>query len=74
MFPIALASARAVDGDLRTYALAVAVGASMSFLTPIGYQTNLIVQGLAGYRFRDFLPVGLVVVVACTSLALAILA
>jgi di/tricarboxylate transporter len=74
MFPVALASAGAVGGDVRTYALAVAVGASLSFLTPIGYQTNLIVQGLAGYRFRDFAPLGVPLVVGCSAVALAVLA
>ncbi|MCA1721725.1 MAG: SLC13 family permease [Actinobacteria bacterium] len=74
MFPIALASAEAVDADVRTYALAVAVGASMSFLTPIGYQTNLVVQGLGGYRFRDFLPIGTILVAVCAGVAVLALA
>jgi di/tricarboxylate transporter len=70
MFPIALAVAGAVGGDVRRFAVAVAVGASMSFLTPLGYQTNLIVQGLAGYRFLDFLPLGAVLVTGCGAVAL----
>ena len=40
------------------FVLAVIMGSSMSYLTTFGYQTNLIVAGLAGYRARDFLPLG----------------
>ncbi|GAC1611631.1 MAG: hypothetical protein NVS3B26_26440 [Mycobacteriales bacterium] len=55
---------------MRTFAVAVAIGASMSFLTPIGYQTNLVMQGLTGYRFADFLPIGAVLTVACSAVAI----
>jgi di/tricarboxylate transporter len=63
MFPIALSTAeRSVAAGHATdpipFLIAVAIGASASFATPIGYQTNLIVQGAGGYRFRDFLKVG----------------
>lgn len=69
MFPIALAAASTQSGDVRQYALAVAVGASLSFLTPIAYQTNLVVQGLAGYRFSDFLTLGVPLIVVTTAVA-----
>jgi di/tricarboxylate transporter len=59
MFPIALPAAAAVGADPRAYAIAVAVSASASFLTPIGYQTNTIVYGLGGYRFSDYPRLGL---------------
>ena len=39
-------------------AVAVLIGASCSFLSPVGYQTNLMVFGLGGYRFSDFTRVG----------------
>jgi len=59
MFPIAMAAAGAVGADPRAFAIAVAVAASLSFLTPIGYQTNTMVYGPAGYRFGDYWRLGL---------------
>jgi di/tricarboxylate transporter len=59
MLPVATATALASDLDPRSMAIVVLIGASCSFLSPIGYQTNLMVYGLGGYRFRDFTVVGL---------------
>jgi len=56
--PIALRTAEVVDVDPRTMAIGVAIMASASFLTPIGYQTNAMVYGPGGYRFGDFTRVG----------------
>jgi di/tricarboxylate transporter len=58
MFPIAMAAAQQVGAEPRTFAVAVAVAASLSFLTPIGYQTNTMVYGPAGYRFGDYWRLG----------------
>jgi di/tricarboxylate transporter len=69
MFPIAIASAEQVGADPRAYAIAVAVSASNSFLTPIGYQTNTMVYGPGGYRFSDYarfgFPLTISAIVAC---------
>jgi di/tricarboxylate transporter len=58
MFPIAIASAEHVGADPRAFAISVAVAASSSFLTPVGYQTNTMVYGPGGYRFFDYARVG----------------
>jgi len=59
VFPIAMASATSLGIDPRPFAIAIAVGASASFLTPIGYQTNTMVYGPGGYRFGDYVRLGL---------------
>jgi di/tricarboxylate transporter len=58
MFPIAMATAGQAHLDPRTMTMAILLGASASFITPIGYQTNMIVQGLGGYRWNDFVRIG----------------
>lgn len=59
MFPIALSAAAQLGIDPRSFLIAATIAASFSFSTPIGYQTNLMVYGPGGYRFRDFTRVGL---------------
>jgi di/tricarboxylate transporter len=58
VFPIAMSAAQNAGLDPKPFVIAVAISASASFATPIGYQTNLMVQGPGGYTFRDFLRVG----------------
>jgi len=58
MFPIAFATAQQLGVDPRGFAIAIAVSASNSFLTPIGYQTNTMVYGPGGYRFGDYVRLG----------------
>lgn len=57
--PIAIAIARELGVPPEPFALAVLFGCNLCFATPIGYQTNLIVMGAAGYTFSDFVRVGL---------------
>ena len=58
MFPIGLSAAQQLGVDPMPFVIAVMMGASAGFITPIGYQTNLMIYGPGGYRFTDFIRVG----------------
>ncbi len=57
--PIAISIAQQLDVSTEPFVLAVLFGANMSFATPYGYQTNLLVMTAGGYKFTDFLRVGI---------------
>jgi di/tricarboxylate transporter len=70
VFPIAISTAIAVDASPVPFVLGVMAGAGSNFLTPFGYQTNLMVYGPGRYRFLDFprlgLPLLLIVITSAT--------
>ena len=57
--PIAVAIAQQLDANPEPFILAVLFGANMSYATPFGYQTNLLILSAGGYKFSDFLRVGI---------------
>jgi di/tricarboxylate transporter len=71
-FPIAVATAQQMGvSDLTPYFLTIAFAASADFLTPFGYQTNLMVYGPGGYRFQDYIRYGLLPTIICMTLVIA---
>ncbi|PSJ23345.1 SLC13 family permease [Halomonas sp. ND22Bw] len=72
MFPIAMAVAEQLGVNELPFAVAIMFAASASFMTPLGYQTNLMVLGPGGYRFLDYLRLGapLSLIVGVTAVGL----
>jgi di/tricarboxylate transporter len=72
LFPIALSSAHQAGVDPRPFLIAVALAGSACFATPLGYQTNLMVYGPGGYKFKDFLTIGIPmnIFIGCVAVAL----
>ena len=59
MAPISVGVANSLGANIDPFLMAVAVGASCAFLTPIGHQSNTLVMGPGGYRFTDYWRMGL---------------
>jgi di/tricarboxylate transporter len=73
MAPIGLAVADGLGASPDPFLMAVAIGASCAFLTPIGHQSNTLVMGPGGYRFSDYWRVGLPLEVVVAAVALPLL-
>ncbi|HET8838026.1 MAG TPA: SLC13 family permease [Flavobacteriaceae bacterium] len=73
MFPLAIAIADHVGIPVRAAAIAIAVAASASFMTPIGYQTNLMVMGAGGYKFSDYTKTGFPVTLIVMGVAVTVI-
>jgi len=73
MYPIAVAAATEAGVDPRSFVIAVALGAQLSFSSPVAYQTHLLVYGPGGYRFTDFVRVGLPLNLICAAIALLLI-
>ena len=73
MFPIAMALAGQVGADPRPFVIAIAIGSTCCFASPIAYQTHLIVYGAGNYRFSDFIRVGVPLNLLCAVTALVVI-
>lgn len=64
MIPLALATARETGIDARPFAMAVAMGCSLAFISPLGHPVNIMVMNPGGYTFKDYIKVGLPLTIA----------
>lgn len=73
MFPIALATSDQLGVSVLPFAVTVMIAASASFITPLGYQTNLMVYGPGRYRFKDYVRIGVPLSLLVAVVAVAII-
>ncbi len=73
MATLAIALSQTMGVSPRPFVVAVAISASAAFATPIGYQTNTYVYGVGGYRFSDFVKIGVPLNIVCAITALLII-
>ena len=73
VFPVAIGIAESLGVNIMPFVMAVAFGASASFISPFGYQTNLMVMNAGNYRFKDFSRIGVLVLVAYSVTAVLLI-
>lgn len=73
VFPVAIGIAESLGVSIMPFVMAVAFGASASFISPFGYQTNLMVMNAGNYRFKDFTRIGMLVLVAYSVTAVVLI-
>jgi di/tricarboxylate transporter len=73
MVPIALSIAHAAGAHTQPFIIAVTIAASTAFATPIGYQTNTYVYGIGGYKFGDFVKIGVPLNIICFIIAMIVI-
>jgi len=71
--PIAIATAQQIGMEPRSVAMAVALAASMAFMSPLGHSVNVMVMGAGGYTFRDYARVGIPLTILLVIILLVIL-
>ncbi|MDQ3032766.1 MAG: SLC13 family permease [Myxococcota bacterium] len=72
-FPLAIATATQLEVSAFPFAIAICVAGSCGFATPTGYQTHLMVYGAGGYRFADFLRMGIGLDLVCFAIAVLLI-
>jgi di/tricarboxylate transporter len=73
MFPFALGVANLYQVEIMPYALSVALAASASFISPFGYQTNLLVFSATNYKISDFIKIGLPISLTYSTIVLSLI-
>jgi len=71
-FPVAHVAALRLDVNFMPFAVAIAIAASAGFATPLGYQTHLMVYGAGGYRFTDYVRMGVPLDIAVMVMTIAL--
>jgi di/tricarboxylate transporter len=73
MCPIAISTAAQLEARPDSFLMAVAIGASCAFLTPIGHQNNTLILGPGGFRFGDYWKLGLPLEILVIAISLPLL-